>query len=130
MGASGRGAPTPTAAYAGSKVRFFGTAGAAGAKNDYPYLDDGGTLFDPTDDVERRRQNADFLEGLGFANMNVDTSDKSSLDLVFLGVGRGSRRARSSKLAGAQRAEQDDAVDRLRLVASARRWGSFPIACR
>jgi iron complex outermembrane receptor protein len=74
--------------YGGEKVRFFGTAGGAGAKNDYPYLDDGGTVFDPTDDVERRRQNADFTEGLGYANVSAETSDRSTLDMVFLGVGR------------------------------------------
>jgi len=70
------------------KVQFFGTAGAAGARNDYPYLDDNGTRFDPTDDVERNRQNADFLEGFGFANLRAETSDSSHLDLVFLGLGR------------------------------------------
>jgi len=74
--------------YGGDKVRFFGTAGGAGAQNDYPYLDDGGTVFDPSDDVERKRQNADFTEGLGYANLSADTSDESTLDLVFLGVGR------------------------------------------
>ena len=75
-------------AYAGSKVRFFGTAGAAGARNDFPYTDENGTIFDPTDDVERRRENADFLEGLGYASLNADTSDKSTLDVTFLGLGR------------------------------------------
>ena len=73
---------------AGEKAKFFGTAGAAGARNDYPYFDDNGTRFDPTDDTERRRQNADFLEGFGFGNLRVETSDKSELDLVFLGLGR------------------------------------------
>jgi iron complex outermembrane receptor protein len=75
-------------AASGKKVRAFATAGAAGAQNDYPYLDDGGTRFDSTDDVERERQNADFVEGSGFANLIADTSDSSRLDLVFLGVGR------------------------------------------
>lgn len=75
-------------AASGKKVRLFGTAGAAGAQNDYPYLDDGGTRFDSADDVERKRQNADFAEGFGFANLVADTSESSRLDLVFLGVGR------------------------------------------
>ena len=75
-------------AAAGEKVQFFGTAGAAGAQNDYPYLDDNGTRFDPTDDVERDRQNADFLEGFGFANLRAETSESSHLNLVFLGLGR------------------------------------------
>jgi outer membrane cobalamin receptor len=75
-------------AAASEKVQFFGTAGGAGARNDYPYLDDNGTRFDPTDDVERDRRNADFLEGFGFANMRAETSESSHLDLVFLGLGR------------------------------------------
>jgi len=75
-------------AAAGEKVQFFGTAGAAGARNDYPYLDDNGTRFDPSDDVERARENADFLEGFGFANLVAETSDSSQLDLIFLGLGR------------------------------------------
>ena len=75
-------------AAAGDKVDFFGTAGAAGARNDYPYLDDGNTPLDPTDDVERVRRNADFLQGFGFGNLGVDTSKHSRLKLVFLGLGR------------------------------------------
>lgn len=75
-------------AAAGSKVDFFGTAGAAGAKNDYPYIDDGNTPLDPTDDVERLRRNADFLQGFGFGNLGVETSEHSKLKLVFLGLGR------------------------------------------
>lgn len=70
------------------KVQVFATAGAAGSRNDYPYLDDNGTRFDPTDDVERRRENADFVEGFGFANLRAQTSKSSHLDLVFLGLGR------------------------------------------
>ncbi len=75
-------------AASGEKVQFFGTAGGAGSRNDYPYVDDNGTLFDPTDDVERDRQNADFLEGFGFANMRAETSESSHFDFVFLGLGR------------------------------------------
>ncbi|MEM8609200.1 MAG: TonB-dependent receptor [Myxococcota bacterium] len=75
-------------AYAGDKVRFFGTAGAAGARNDFPYQDVGNTPLDPTDDGELRRENADFVEGLGYASLNADTSDKSTLDVTFLGLGR------------------------------------------
>ena len=74
--------------YAGGRFQFFGTGGTAGAKNNYPFLFDNGTIFDPTDDEERRRQNADFLEGFGSSNMVVETSDKSELRLVFLGLGR------------------------------------------
>ncbi|MGB3050021.1 MAG: TonB-dependent receptor [Polyangiales bacterium] len=75
-------------AAATEKVQLFATAGAAGSRNDYPYLFDNGTLLEPSDDYERRRQNADFLEGFGFSNVVVETSDSSHLDFVFLGVGR------------------------------------------
>lgn len=75
-------------ASAGKKVDFFGTAGAAGARNDYPYLDDNGTRFDSTDDVERMRRNADFRQGFGLANLGVDTGEHGRLQVVFLGLGR------------------------------------------
>ncbi|MBT8452527.1 MAG: TonB-dependent receptor [Deltaproteobacteria bacterium] len=75
-------------AAASDKISFFGTAGGAGARNDYPYRDDNATLFDPSDDVERQRQNADFLEGFGFSNIRIETSESSHLNLVFLGLGR------------------------------------------
>lgn len=74
-------------AAASEKVQLFATAGAAGARNDYPYFDDV-TPIDPTDGEERLRKNADFLEGFGFSNMSIETSDASKLDVVFLGVGR------------------------------------------
>lgn len=74
--------------YGGDRFQFFGTAGGAGSRGNYPYRDDNNTLFDPTDDVERERQNADFLEGFGFSNMVAKTSDKSELRMVFLGLGR------------------------------------------
>lgn len=69
------------------KVQLFATAGAAGARNDYPYLFDVTPLV-PTDNVEQIRQNADFLEGFGFSNLMVETSDSSQLDVVFVGLGR------------------------------------------
>jgi outer membrane receptor protein involved in Fe transport len=75
-------------AAATEKVELFATAGAGGARNDFAYLDRNGTLFDPTDDVERTRENADFLQGFGFGNLAVETSPHSQLRLVFLGLGR------------------------------------------
>ena len=124
-------------AYAGDRVEFFGTAGAAGARNDFPFLDDGGSRFDPSDDVERRRENADFLEGFGFANLRAETSDKSALDLTFLGVGRDrgepgpgsspvlTARTRTTRLIGsASWLQQDDGEFpyRLQLLASYDYW--------
>ncbi len=104
------------------KVSFFGTAGGAGARNDYPYLDDNATLFDPTDDVERRRQNADFLEGFGFANMRTETSESSHLDLVFPRPRKRARRARAGCDPRAAGTHENDAADRLRLLASTKGW--------
>lgn len=101
-------------AASGEKVSFFGTAGGAGARNDYPYLDDNATLLNPMDDEERTRENADFLEGFGFANMRVETSESSRLDLVFLGLGR----ERGEPGLGASRALQARAKT-TRLIGSA-----------
>ena len=70
------------------KVDLFATGGAAGARNNFPYLFDNGTTFDPSDDEERFREHSDFLEGFGFTNLRIETSEASHLDLVFLGVGR------------------------------------------
>ena len=124
-------------AYAADKVKFFGTAEAAGAQNDYPYLDDGGTRFDPSDDVERRRANADFLEGLGYANLITETSDKSALDLTFFGLGRDrgepgpgsspvlTARTRTTRLIGSASWLQEDFGEfpyRLQLLASYDYW--------
>jgi iron complex outermembrane receptor protein len=124
-------------AYAGDKVRFFGTAGGAGARNDYPYVDDNGTPLDPSDDVERRRLNADFVEGRGYANLSADTSETSALDLTFFGVGRdrgepgpGSSpvldaRTRTTRLiSSASWLQQDDGAHpyRLQLLASYDYW--------
>ncbi|MGB5808927.1 MAG: TonB-dependent receptor, partial [Polyangiales bacterium] len=107
-------------AYAGDKVQFFATGGGAGAENDFPYIDDNATRFDPSDDVERRRMNADFLEGFGFSRMVADTSDKSEISLTFLGLGRdrgepgpGSRpalqaRSRMTRLLGSAAWTQQD----------------------
>lgn len=87
-GSFGSWAADAYGAYAGTKAKFFGTAGGAGARNDYPYLDDNATPIDPTDDVQRRRLNADFTEGRGYAKISAETSDESDFDFTFLGVGR------------------------------------------
>lgn len=44
-------------------------AGFRRAKNDYPYRHDANTHFDPTDDFEARRQNADIEEGWAFGRL-------------------------------------------------------------
>lgn len=72
----------------GEKVQAFATATAAGTQGNFPYTDDGSTIFDPSDDVERTRQNSDVLEGFGLGNLVVETSEKSNLNFVFFGIGR------------------------------------------
>lgn len=48
---------------AGSRdVLAIASASVTRAQNDYPYRDDGGTAFDPSDDRERTRQNAETLD--------------------------------------------------------------------
>lgn len=42
-----------------------------GAKNDFPYHDDKGTLFDPSDDEELRRKNAQLSDASGFIDFSM-----------------------------------------------------------
>lgn len=48
-------------------VSFTASGGALFAENDFVYLDDNATRFDPTDDFERVRQNAGVARGNAFA---------------------------------------------------------------
>lgn len=80
------------------RFRFAADAGLARAKNDYPYLDDGNTAFDPTDDLERRRENADFLRGhallaADFRHKNTTIDAKA----LMIGLGRGEPGAASKR---------------------------------
>lgn len=83
--------------------RFGADVGLARAKNDYPYLDDGNTAFDPSDDLERRRQNADFLRGHGlFAAEYRHKNTVLDANVLLVGLGRGeagtaSKRTRHSR---------------------------------
>lgn len=80
------------------KFRFAADAGVARSKNDYPYLDDGNTAFDRSDDIERRRENADFLRGHGllaadFRHKNTTIDAKA----LMIGLGRGEPGAASKR---------------------------------
>lgn len=47
----------------GQRTRLLTALSLEGSQNNYPYFDDGGTAFDPSDDRERHRQNAQTLRG-------------------------------------------------------------------
>ncbi|UJR83134.1 TonB-dependent receptor plug domain-containing protein [Sandaracinus amylolyticus] len=59
------------------------------ADNDYPFLDDGGTRLDPTDDRERTRRNARTRGASGLLHLEVPL-DEGELEAVMLWVSRAS----------------------------------------
>ncbi|MEM7604258.1 MAG: TonB-dependent receptor [Myxococcota bacterium] len=70
---------------------------------DYPYRDDGGTAFDPSDDRTRRRANADVQRATGMVHLAHDF-DAGTLSTVVLATtryggepGAGLTRAQSAK---------------------------------
>jgi vitamin B12 transporter len=72
------------------KLRVGGNVGLAGAQNDFSYLDDGNTPFNPDDDLMRRRQNADFRRGHAIFSSRVEL-EKTTVDAIalFVGLSRG-----------------------------------------
>ena len=70
------------------RVRALVTAGGEGARNDFSYRYDNGTRFDPSDDRDRARQNADALGTNALANVQVDVTDRGRLQLLLLGSSR------------------------------------------
>ncbi|MBK6580596.1 MAG: TonB-dependent receptor [Sandaracinaceae bacterium] len=52
-------------------VEVFAVAGARGSRSDYPYLDDGNTRFDYTDDVRRRVRNAEVVDTSSFLHLRA-----------------------------------------------------------
>ena len=80
------------------KFRFGADVGLARSKNDYPYLDDGNTAFDPSDDRDRPRENADFMRGHGF--FAADYRHKNTVidaSALLIGFGRGEPGAASKR---------------------------------
>ena len=61
-----------TASVAGAETQFHVVAGARASDSDYPYLDDGNTRFDTTDDVRRRVTNADVLDSYALVHARRD----------------------------------------------------------
>ncbi|MFW5920999.1 MAG: TonB-dependent receptor, partial [Polyangiales bacterium] len=104
--------------------------GARHTDGDYPYLDDGGTRFDDSDDVQRRRQNAQLDEAWGLARMQLEAGD-GTLDVIGAGFERtggltGSpveeptrtRRNRMRTLGIVSWGSDDDAETRVRVTAA------------
>ncbi len=60
----------------------------AGAANDYGYVDDRGTRFDPSDDRQARRTNADTRTVDAWAIATTKLGDRGRADLVVNAVGR------------------------------------------
>jgi iron complex outermembrane receptor protein len=56
----------------GARPGFFSFVGLTGADNDYPYVDDGQTRFDRSDDRTLRQRNARALIGDGLLHAGVD----------------------------------------------------------
>lgn len=55
-----------------------------GAKNDYPYDDDRGTIFDRSDDIEQRRKNEQLTEASGLFELTVPIA-RGRFHLLMLG---------------------------------------------
>ncbi|MDH5493559.1 MAG: TonB-dependent receptor, partial [Myxococcales bacterium] len=66
---------------------FWAAAGLRHSDGDFPYLHDGGTRLDPSDDRERRRQNAQVDEGYGLARISIPLG-AGRLEALGLGFGR------------------------------------------
>ena len=64
-----------------------GGVGITHSSGQFPYLDDGGTAFDPTDDRERLRQNGQLLEGAGALHLRARLLD-GELGVVLAGLTR------------------------------------------
>lgn len=56
-------------------VEVFGVVSARGSRSNYPYLDDGNTRFDITDDVRRRVHNAETVDTSSFVHVRAVQGD-------------------------------------------------------
>ncbi|MEM1414237.1 MAG: TonB-dependent receptor [Myxococcota bacterium] len=59
-----------------------------GATNDFPFADDGGTAFDPSDDSEGRRVNAHTRGAFGLVHVQSELPRGGQLDAVVHGASR------------------------------------------
>ncbi|MFO0711512.1 MAG: TonB-dependent receptor [Sandaracinus sp.] len=69
------------------RVGVSAGAGLVSSAGTFPYRDDNGTAFDPRDDRERARQNAQLLEGSGLVHLAARALD-GTLSIVGTGLER------------------------------------------
>ena len=79
---SGSAAPNGTRG-----LRTMAVAGVTQSTGDFPYRDDRGTLFNPADDVVRRRANGQLTQSFGMLRLRAPLFG-GELDVVTLGLGR------------------------------------------
>ncbi len=82
-GSFGRYRAAGTTALRRGPLSMVAAFGADGARNDFPYLDDGGTLFNPTDDATVRRRNAEFRRTHGLVRLRFDRAGHGA-ELLWL----------------------------------------------
>lgn len=63
------------------------SAGVLTSRQDYRFLNENGTLFDPSDDVVERQRNAEVVQRHVFTSARI-ASGNSRVDVVYLGIGR------------------------------------------
>lgn len=68
-------------------LTWTSAAGVTSSEGDFPYVDDGHTTLDPSDDVVRRRQNGWLREGSGFGHLRLRLAG-GTLSALFLGLER------------------------------------------
>ncbi|HJK96714.1 MAG TPA: TonB-dependent receptor, partial [Polyangiaceae bacterium LLY-WYZ-14_1] len=69
-------------------ARLSSVVSIDGARNDFPFRDDGGTSLDPTDDGMGRRRNADSLGGFSLSRLALDVGGAGRFTAVALATAR------------------------------------------
>jgi vitamin B12 transporter len=87
IGSYGLGHVRAGTALANDDVSWVAAGGITTSEGDYPYLDDGRTALDPSDDVERRRTNGWLREAVGLGHLRVRIGD-GTLSASMLGQDR------------------------------------------
>ncbi|MEM6963052.1 MAG: TonB-dependent receptor plug domain-containing protein [Myxococcota bacterium] len=71
-----------------NRTMVVSSVGAYGSQNDYPIHYDNGTVFDPSDDESRRRQNAHVLGGHGLFHSRSELESGGTLEIALLALSR------------------------------------------
>ena len=61
--------------------------GVTASRQDFPFRNENGTLYDPSDDFEDRQRNARFTQRHAFTSARVRIG-RGELHAVYLGIGR------------------------------------------